>query len=77
VKRSLGETRRRYAASQHHRKQQRDGGQRFDADHLAEIDIVDGAEQRLQHVAQHHGYEEDGKRLPEGFAIGHEDIPCE
>jgi hypothetical protein len=36
-----------------------------DADHLAEIDVADGAEQGLQRVAQHQGSEETEERGPE------------
>lgn len=56
---------------EHHREKHRDGGQRVDPDHLAEVDIVDGAEQRLQNVAQQHRREEDEERPPKGRGIRH------
>jgi hypothetical protein len=45
-------------------------GERVDADHLAEIDVVDGAEQRLQDVARHHRQEEKEKAFPERRRVG-------
>ncbi len=51
---------------EHHREKHRDGRERIDPDHLAEVHVVDGAEQRLQNIAQHHWREENQKRLPEG-----------
>src|SRR5713101_2150723 len=51
---------------EHHREKNRDGRQRIDPDHLAEVHVVDGAEQRLQNIAQHHWREENQKCLPEG-----------
>jgi hypothetical protein len=47
-------------------KKHRDGRERIDPDHLAEIHVVDGAEQRLQNIAQHHWREENQKCFPEG-----------
>jgi len=50
---------------EHRRKEHRHCGQRLDADHLAEIDVVDGAEQRLQDIARHHRQQEEEEVLPE------------
>jgi hypothetical protein len=48
---------------EHDGKEHGNRGERADTDHLAEIDAVDGAEQRLQNVAQHHRRKEDQERL--------------
>jgi len=56
---------------EHHREKNRDGRQRIDPDHLAEVHVVDGAEQRLQNIAQHHWREENQKCLPEGRGVRH------
>ncbi len=44
---------------------------RTHADHLAEVDVVDRAGERLQDVAEHHGHEEKQKRLPQRLIGSH------
>jgi len=47
------------------REEGRDGGERVDADHLAEIDIVDRARQRLQDIGGDHRDQEEEEGPPE------------
>ena len=60
----------------HHRKEHRCCGKSIGADHLTDIDAVDGPEQRLQNIAQHHRREEEEKGLPVGQSIGHGHFLC-
>ena len=49
---------------EHDREETRDRRQRFHAQHLTEVDVVERARERLQDVARQHGSEEHRKHTP-------------